>query len=89
MIVYYHIYRCKLNNNQFPKNAISHKQLNDFLNKNKKDISSTKISENKQIKKNQEFNDLIKTWTETSQKILQMINKEEKVWVNLFDSLKT
>ena len=68
-----------LNNNQFSKNSISHKELNDFLIKAKKDISSINISENNQIKENQEFNDLIKTWSETSQKILLIMNKEQKV----------
>ena len=68
-----------MNNNQFPQNAISHKDLNDFLIKAKKDISSINTSENDQIKENQEFNDLIKTWTEASQKILLMMNKEQKV----------
>ena len=68
-----------MNNNQFSKNAISHKELNDFLIKAKKDISSSNTSEKKQIEENQEFNDLIKTWTETSQKILQLMNKEQKV----------
>ena len=69
----------KLNNNQLSKNAISHRELNDFLIKAKKDISSVNTSENNQIKENQEFNNLIKTWTETSQKILLMMNKEQKV----------
>ena len=68
-----------MNNNQFSKNAISHKELNDFLIKAKKDVSSINTSENNQIKGNQEFNDLIKTWTEASQKILLMMNKEQKV----------
>jgi len=68
-----------LNNNHFSQNAISYKELNDFLIKAKKDISSINTSENKQVKENQEFNDLIKTWTETSQKILLMMNNEEKV----------
>ena len=72
-------YRCKLNNNQSSPNSISHKELNDFLIKAKKDISSINASENNQIKESQEFNDLIKTWTETSQKILLMMNKEQKV----------
>ena len=36
-------------------------------------------SEKSQIKEAQEFNDLIKTWTETSQKILLIMNKEQKV----------
>ena len=73
-------YRCKLDNNHFSQNAISHKELNDFLIKAKKDISSINTSENNQIKGHQEFNDLIKTWTEVSQKILQMMNKEQKVF---------
>ena len=68
-----------MNNNQFSQNAISHKELNDFLIKAKKDISSITPSENNQVKGNQEFNDLIKTWTEVSQKILLMMNKEQKV----------
>ena len=72
-------YKYKLNNNQFSQNAISHKELNDFLIKAKKDISSINTSENNQIKGHQEFNDLIKTWTEASQKILLMMNKEQKV----------
>ena len=68
-----------MNNNKFSQNAISHKELNDFLIKAKKDISSINTSENNQIKENQEFNNLIKTWTETSQKILLMMNKEQKL----------
>ena len=72
-------YKYKLNNNQFSKNAISHRELNDFLIKAKKDISSINTSENNQIKENQEFNDLIKTWTEASQKILLMMNGDQKI----------
>jgi len=66
-----------MNNNQFSKNAISHKELNDFLMKAKKDTFSVNTSKNNQTKENHEFNDLIKTWTETSQKILLTINKEQ------------
>ena len=72
-------YKYKLNNNQFSQNAISHKELNDFLIKAKKDISSINTSENNQIKGNQEFNNLIKTWSETSQKILLMMNRDQKI----------
>ena len=68
-----------MNQNQSSKNAISHRELKDFLIKAKKDISSHNSSEENQIKGNQEFNDLVKTWTETSQKILLMMNKEQKV----------
>ena len=68
-----------MNNNQFSKNAISHKELNDFLIKAQKDIASINTSENNQIKETQEFKDLIKTWKETSQKILLIMNKEQKV----------
>ena len=70
---------CKLNNKKLSKNAISHKELNDFLIKAKKDTSSINASENEQIVETQEFNDLITTWTDTSKKILLMMNKEEKV----------
>ena len=69
-----------LNNNQSPQHAISHKKLNEFLIKAKKDISSVTISDNKQINENQEFNDLIKTWAETSQKILLLMAKEQNVF---------
>ena len=68
-----------MNNNHLSKNAISHKELNDFLLNARKDISSINTSENNQIKENQEFNDLIKTWTEASQKILPIMKKDQKV----------
>ena len=68
-----------MNNNQFSKNAISHKELNDFLINAKKDISLVNSSENNQIKENEEFNDLIKAWTETSRKILLIMNRSQKV----------
>ena len=71
-----------MNNNQFSKNAISHKELNDFLIKAQKDITPSNSSEYKKIKEQQDFNDLIKTWTETSQKILLMMNKKEDLLTN-------
>ena len=67
-----------MDQNQFPDNAISHKELKAFFIKAKKDISSNSSSEKNQIKDNQQFNDLVKTWTETSQEILLMMNKEHK-----------
>ena len=67
----------KLNNNQSSPNAISHKELNDFLIKAQKDISSSDSYEDNKTKEDQDFNDLIKNWTETSQKILLMMNKKE------------
>ena len=68
-----------MNSNHFSKNAISHKELNDFLIKAQKDITPSNSSEYKKIKEQQDFNDLIKTWTETSQKILLMMNKKEEL----------
>ena len=65
--------------NQFPDNAISHKELKAFLIKAKKDISSNTSSEKNKIKGNKHFDDLVKTWTETSEEILLMMNKEHKV----------
>ena len=67
-------------NDQFSQDAISHKELSAFLIKAKKDILSKDSSENKKIKAEQEFNDLVKKWTETSQKILLIMNKEYKVF---------
>ena len=68
-----------MNNNQFSKKAISHKELNDFLKKAKKDVSSICNSKNIETNEIQEFNLLIKNWTETSQKILLMMNREQKI----------
>ena len=62
--------------NQSPDNAISHKELKAFLIKAKKDISSHTSSEKNQIQENKQFDDLVKIWTETSQEILLMMNKE-------------
>ena len=68
-----------MNNKNFSKNAISHKELNELFVKAKKDIHSNDSIDNFNLDEKQEFNDLIKNWTETSQKILLMMNKEEKV----------
>ena len=67
-----------LNNNQFSKNSISHRELLAFLNKAKKESSpldSLEIQENQQ---NQEFDDLITKWTETSHEILLTLTKKEQ-----------
>tara|TARA_B100000214_G_scaffold114745_1_gene81008 strand:+ start:1557 stop:1868 length:312 start_codon:yes stop_codon:yes gene_type:complete len=68
-----------LENNQFPKKAISHKELNSFLIKAKKDFSSINNLEFNETKEIDEFNDLIKNWTESSQKILTTLNEGKKV----------
>ena len=68
----------KLDNNQFPQNAISHKQLNILLNKAKKDTSSIETTENDEFYENQEFKILTKDWTKTSQKILNILNKKNQ-----------
>ena len=68
-----------MNNYHFSKNAISHKDLNAFLKKAKKEISSTNRDINKESKQNNEFNNLIKDWSETSHKILLMLNKKDHI----------
>ena len=68
-----------MNNNQFSPNSISHKDLSSFLNNAKKEISSIHSSETSEVRGNQEFNDLITNWTETSQKILLILNKKDQV----------
>ena len=72
--------KSRLNQNHLPKNAISHKDLNAFLIKAKKDISLNNSPENNKSKEEQDFNDLIKDWTTTSQKILLLMNSKEKVF---------
>ena len=69
----------KLNNNQSSLKAISHKELNDFLIRARKDISSFDTSEKNKSKASQELIDLLETWTKSSQKLLLMISKEQKV----------
>ena len=69
-----------MNNNQFSQNAISHKELNDLLIKAKKDITFNNASEQNKSKEQRDFNDLIKNWTQTSQRILLMMNDKEKVF---------
>ena len=74
-----------MNHDQFSKNGISHRELNAFLIKAKKDISSHNSSETNKSKEEQDFNDLIKNWTITSQKLLMMINSKEKVFTKHSD----
>ena len=69
-----------MSNNHFSHNAISHKDLNEFLIQAKKNISSSNSFEDHKSNEKQEFNDLVKDWTETSQKILKMMNNKEKVF---------
>ena len=71
-----------MNNKNFSKNAISHKELNAFLIKAKKDIYSNESFKNNNIDEKQKFIDLVKNWTETSQKILLMMNKKEKIFTD-------
>ena len=68
----------KLNNNQFSLDAISHKELNTLMKKAKKENLSIKNPECSEVRGNQEFNELITEWTESSKKILLMLNKNEQ-----------
>ena len=69
-----------MDNNQFSQNAISHTELNDFLIKAKKNISSNNLCESNKNQEEEDFNHLVKNWTETSQKLLLMMNNKEKVF---------
>ena len=69
-----------LDKNHFPQNAISHKELNDFLIKARKDVYLNDSSENNTLKEEQDFNDLVKSWSETSRKILVIMNNKENVF---------
>ena len=72
----------KLNQNHFSKNSISHKELSAFLLKAKKDLSLNNSPENNKRKEEEDFNDLIKNWSMTSQKLLLIMNSKEKVFTN-------
>ncbi len=69
-----------MNNDHFSKNSISHKELNAFLLKAKKDTSLDNSPEINKSKEEQDFNDLIKDWTMTSQKLLLAMNSKEKIF---------
>ena len=68
-----------MNNNQFTPNAISHKDLNTLFNKAKKELSILDNCKSHSRAETQEFNDLIQNWTETSQKILSLMNKKDQI----------
>ena len=74
-----------MNNNPLSRNAISHKELNSFLIKAKKDIFTDDSAQNKKLDEEKAFNNLVKNWTETSQKLLLMMNKEEKSFTDTKD----
>ena len=70
-----------MENNQFFQHAISHKDLLNFLIKAKKESTLLDTSEQSKINREEEnFNDLIQNWTETSQKILLIMNDKDKVF---------
>tara|TARA_Y100001968_G_scaffold134291_1_gene122526 strand:+ start:96 stop:443 length:348 start_codon:yes stop_codon:yes gene_type:complete len=72
----------KLNNNQSSPNAISHKELNSFMSKAKKEILPIEESANFENIEDEKFSDLIKDWTKTSKNILLMMKKKEKISQN-------
>ena len=71
-----------MNNKNFSRNAISHKELHAFLIKAKKDTYSNDSLNNINNETKQEFNELVKNWTETSQKILLMMNNKEQIFTD-------
>ena len=68
-----------MSNNNFSPNAISYKELNAFLSQAKKEILCVESSENNKINENQEFSKLVEEWTNTSKKILLMLNTKDNV----------
>ena len=68
-----------MSNNHFSPNAISYKELNALLSQAKKEMLSVESSENNKINENQDFKKLIEDWTNTSKKILLILNTTDKV----------
>ena len=74
-----------MSNNHFSPNAISYKELNALLSQAKKEILSVESSEENKINENQEFNKLVEDWTNTSKKILLILNMRDKVSTKVKD----
>ena len=74
-----------MSNNHFSPNAISYKELNALLSQAKKEILSVESSEINKINENQDFNKLIEDWTNTSKKILLILNTRDKVSTKVKD----
>ena len=68
-----------MSNNQFSPNSISHKELNSFMVKAKKEILPNEEALNNENSQDQKFNDLVKDWTKTSKNILLMMKEKEKI----------
>ncbi len=68
-----------LNNNNYSPKAISHKELNSYLAKAKKESNGIRNLANKDINDNQEFDQLICEWTTVSKKILTILQQKEMI----------
>ncbi len=66
-----------MQNNEISPTSISHKELNILLKKAIKEESFNDSSNKSDDTKYKEFNDLVSSWSETSQKILLLLNKKE------------
>ncbi len=71
-----------MSNNQFSPNSISHKELNSFMVKAKKEILPNEEALNNENSQDQKFNDLVKDWTKISKNILLMMKEKEKISQN-------
>ena len=67
-----------MGNNQSSPNSISHKELNTFLTRAKKETIFRGSFGDYEINEDQEFNLLIENWTKTSKKILLMLEKKDQ-----------
>ncbi len=68
-----------MDNDNFLPNSISHKELNALLKKASSETTSIDKYENQATSDTKEFNDLITSWTDTSQKILLMLRTKEQI----------
>ena len=66
-----------MQNNEISPTAISHKELNILLKKALKEESFIDSPNKFDATKYKEFNDLVSSWSEISQKILLLLNKKE------------
>ena len=69
----------QLNNNKSLPNAISHKELNKLLKKASKENSSLRAQKDFGITDKEEFNQLLSSWSDKSNKLLSMLKKKEAI----------
>ena len=68
-----------MKNNQSLPDSISHKELNKLLKKASKETSNLKTNKNFKRTEKEEFNELLLSWSDTSNQLLTMLKEKEAI----------